>query len=256
MYTITHIVTSVKDPMDRKPIVIDEAGAEYTGPIIDVGFLWKIGDQFFNREGFEVKIPKNIASIDEFIRHDYYSETRDLFFATRSDGSKTIVRTEFFDKNGESMGAFRIEECHLRKYPVTRFELLKDDLKIVPIDLKGTLFEEWINKYQPGHGSTRLDEWLLLKDSIGYQFMYLPQDSALTLCFRWGGRQNALRERPRPDEYGNTYGCRYETYFHHFPEFYDDPILGKCMRIDDHQADEGTVSAKCNTCYNSILLYC
>lgn len=255
MYKVTHIVYSALDPSDRKPIVADETGAVYDGPIETVGFLWKIGEQYFNREGFEVVIPDFIKSIDQFIRHDEYSDTRDLFFATRADGKKTIVITQFYDDEGRTMAAFDIEECNLRNYPDTRFDYLEKDLEIVPMDLKGTLFEEWITKYDPGLSRSRLEDWLLLKEEFGYYFMYLPDGRTLSITTAPGRREKALMKMPEPNEYGDTPGYRALDPTKNCPEFFNDPVLGKCMRIGEYQADEGTISAECNIHRSLILMY-
>lgn len=255
MYRVTHIAYSVLDPSDRKPIVVDETGAAYDGPIETVGFLWKIGEQYFNCVGFEVVIPDFIASIDQFIRHDEDSETRDLFFATRTDGKKTVVITQFYDDEGKTMAAYDVEEYELREYPDTRFDYLEKDLEIVPMDLKGTLFEEWITKYDPGLAYSNLENWYLLKEEYGYYFAHLPDGRVQEFLLAPGRRERVLTEKPEHNEYGDMPGYIGITNFKDCPEFFNDPVLGKCMRMGEEQADEGTISGEGNANSSAIILY-
>ena len=237
MYEVTHIVTSVKNPKDRSFIIKDENGNLYTGEPEPIGFLWKVGNQFFDYEGHEVKKPDFISTIDSHIcPKSRYSETRDVFYATSTKGEKIIVRTEYFDKDGSSMSAFRIDRGDLKEYPDVRFVLYEDKFEIVPFNLKGTFMEEWV---KTTYDMKNIDGWELVKNHIGYSIMSIPRMYRLGFHFFWNRDLALVGCKPAKTVIEMQYEAERcaKEYFRELPEFYDDPKYGKSMKLGNYRID-------------------
>ena len=230
MYRVTHIITSVDNPRYSIPVVKDENNRLYTGEMEKIGFLWKIGNQYFDHEGHEVKKDPSIATIDEHIHSIAGSETRDLFFATTVSGKKTIIKTDYYIRNEPII--YEIKKDNLKRYPDIRFTPFAIGLEIISLPIEGAFFEV-------------PSDWILLKTISGYQFMHIPSWTPL--------KYEIVRDRKiltRPSANNSMQNTK--TYFKKIPEFFIHPYLGKCMKTGAYQTDEGVAK---KALHNTVMQF-
>ena len=231
MYTATHILTSLSDPTDVELILKDENDQELRmAP--NLGNLIKVADdQIYTLKGEKVILDDDIATIDEPIvsLHAIIGD-KDIFYATRKNGEKTIVET----KTVLTTPMDKLNDLFAKKERQTFIRPFRKGLSIQPLDISGTFLEKWITErlyISKGH-------WVLLIDhhdnKCTYEIYNPVVQKKIGYC-DYICRSDVL-ERRRPLHSGG-WGERGESVNFLFaspPEFFEDEVRGLCMRALIH----------------------
>lgn len=120
------------------------------------GFLFRKGEQLFDINGKELALPEGIKKVEKYIGRDN-NEHYEYFYATKENGAKIILEYEFKRKGKNS--------------PTREFRLINhyENAEIVPIQLKDTLFEEWVKYPKFSEQKTKLEDWVVIKFASFYK---------------------------------------------------------------------------------------
>jgi len=127
------------------------------------GFLFRKGEQLFDINGKELTLPEGIKKVEKYIGRDN-DEHYEYFYATKENDAKTILEYEF--------------KRNFKSSPTREFRFIGGykNPEIIDMNLKGTLFEEWVKYPTFSERKTKLEDWVIIKVGSfikNYDFLYV-----------------------------------------------------------------------------------